>query len=562
MVRETMYSLQSNAKMLKSDAKKFAVYGVLIALTAILIATGLVSYYENGSVSLRGIIDAQRSNIALWILNLSPFGFALWGQYVGSMISYKASALVIDQTNELRAQANALREEAAHGVTHDALTGLPNRTLVMDRLNQSIAAARSDNQQLAIILLDLDRFSELNSALSRHQGDLALNQVAGRLRGLARDTDTVGRSGADEFLFLTTKVSAEAEVKRIASNIIQALKTPFILDGIKVDIQGSLGISIFPNHGVDSDTLMQRAEVAMYAAKRIKSGYAVYHQKHEKNSPRKITLAGELRQALESGGLSLKYQPKVNMQDMQLQGVEALARWRRTDDTEVSPTEFVPLAERTGLIKPLTLWVATHAIKQLSLWERQGLLLVVSINISAQDLNNDDLFDHLNGLLASYSLDPSRIVLEITETSIMPNEEHVSSTLNRLADIGVKIAIDDFGTGYSSLAHLSDLPIHEIKIDRSFIEDMLTNPKHSKIVRAIINLSHNMDLNVIAEGVWNREIRDQLYKLKCDAIQGNYVSVPISPEDMHNWLKRLLPDAVTGSVNHARPNPVDALYSV
>lgn len=570
MAQETMYSFQSNAKILKSNVNKYAVYGVLIAATATLLATGLVSYYVTGSISLQGIIDAQKNNIALWILNLTPIGFALWGQYVGSMISFQASALVIDQTGELRAQATVLRREAAHGVTHDALTGLPNRTLVMDRLNQATTAARSDKHQLAVVFLDLDRFSELNTALSRHQGDQALTQVAGRLRGLARDTDTVGRIGADEFVFLAPKVSAEAEVERIASRILRALKTPFVLDGVKVDIQGSLGISMCPTHGADADTLMQRAEVAMFAAKRIKSGFAIYNKNQDKNSPRKITLTGELRHALESGELSLQYQPKVDMKNMQLQGFEALARWLRPDGTEISPAEFVPLAERTGLIKPLTLWVATSMMNQLSIWEKQGLLPSVSINISAQDLHNDNLFDHLTGLFASYSLDPNRIVLEVTETSIMPNEEQASLMLKRFADIGVRLSIDDFGTGYSSLAHLSGLPINEIKIDRSFIEDMITNTKHSNIVRAIINLAHNLDLGVVAEGVWNREIRDQLLKLNCDAIQGNYVSVPIFPENIRNWLDKNAPDPDSWVVNPQQrtarkssdPTRLGALHSV
>ena len=550
MVQETMFALQSNAKILKADVNKYAIYGVLIAVSAIIIATLLVAYYETGSINVRSIMYAQKSNVALWILNLTPFGFALWGQSVGAMISYQAGALVVDQTNELRAQATALKKEAAYGVTHDALTGLPNRTLVMDRLNQAIAAAHSDNRQLAIVLLDLDRFSELNTALSRHHGDQALNQVAGRLRGLARDTDTVGRVGADEFVFLATKISSDDEVDRIAASIIQALKTPFVLEGVKVDIQGSIGITIFPMHGSDADGLMQRAEVAMFAAKHNKSGFVVYNTKHDKNSPRRITLAGELRQSLESGGISLRYQPKMDLENMQIQGVEALARWQRPDGPEISPKEFVPMAERTGLIRLFTLWVVTHALEQLSKWDKQGLSPTVSINVSAQDLNNDDLFDHITGLLASHNLDPNRIILELTETSIMLNEEHASSVLKRFADSGVRLSIDDFGTGYSSLAHLSELPIHEIKIDRSFVEDMLTNPKHGQIVRAIINLGHNMGLNVVAEGVWSREIRGELIKLKCDAIQGNYISTPLSAEETHDWLSQNSPVKlvdVTGS---------------
>ena len=538
LVQETKHILQSNAKSLKNDVSRYAVYGVLIAFCAIIVATLVLAYLETGSISLNSVITVQKNNVALWVLDLMPFVFALWGQYVGSMIAYEASALVIDQTNELRAQTTALRKEAAHGVTHDALTGLPNRTLVMDRINQAIATAHINGQTLSVILLDLDRFSELNSALSRHQGDQALNQVASRLRGLARDTDTVGRVGADEFVILVARESSELDTHRIATSVMTALKTPFVLDGVKVDIQASMGITIYPTHGADGDTLLQRAEVAMYAAKRDKTGFAVYNTKHEKNSPRRITLAGELRESLESGVLYLHYQPKMLLKTMELQGVEALARWPHPAHTQVSPEEFIPLAERTGLIRPLTSWVVNQSLQQLSAWGKQGFFPSVSINISAQDLNNEDLFDHLTGLLASYSIDPRRIVLEITETSIMLNEEHAASMLKRLADIGVRLSIDDFGTGYSSLAHLSELPIYEIKIDRSFVEDMNKNPKHAQIVRAIIDLGHNLELNVTAEGVWTGEIKDMLESLGCDAIQGFYLSTPIAAEDMPGWLEK------------------------
>lgn len=548
LVQETKHVLQSNAKALKSEVSRYAVYGVFIAFSAIITATLALAYIENGAISLSGVIAVQKSNVALWVLDSMPFVFALWGQYVGSMISYEASALVIDQTNELRAQTTALRKEAAHGVTHDPLTGLPNRTLVMDRINQAITAAHSNKQTLSIIFLDLDRFSELNSALSRHQGDQALHQVAGRLRGLARDTDTVGRVGADEFVILVARESSELDTHRIAASITTALKAPFVLDGVKVGIQASMGITLYPTHGADGDTLLQRAEAAMYAAKRDKTGFAVYSSKHEKNSPHRITLAGELRESLESDVLYLLYQPKMVLKTMQLQGVEALARWPHPVHTQVSPGEFISLAERTGLIRPLTSWVINQALEQLSLWGKQGFFPSVSINISAQDLNNEDLFDHLTGLLASHGIDPKRIILEITETSIMLNEEHAASMLRRLTDTGVRLSIDDFGTGYSSLAHLSELPIHEIKIDRSFVEDMNKNPKHAKIVRAIIDLGHNLELNVTAEGVWTGEIKDILASLGCDAIQGFHVSAPIAAKDVPGWCGKPGADN-TGIVN-------------
>ena len=532
------HSLTSNVERLKGKANKYAIYGVVIAIGAIAMATAMVSYYLTGGISLPGMIQAQQSNKALWLLDGMPFFFAMWGQYVGSVIAYEASALVIDQTSELRAQTSALEQQASHDSTHDRLTDLPNRVLLRDRLEQALNVAQHDRTRLAVLALNLDRFKEINDTLGHFNGDRVLKQVAARLEGTIQDTATVARLGGDEFAIMLTKLDSVREAAKMAQKIGKALQTPFALEGLKLDVQASIGIAVFPEHGPDADTLLQRADVAMYMAKQEKSGFVVYDPKHDKHSPHRLTLMGELRHAIETDELILHYQPKVNIKSAQLTDVEALVRWQHPQHNLMSPDEFIPLAERTGLIKPLTMWVLNHAMQQHSNWRKTGLDIGIAVNVSAYGLLDLELPDLIAGLLASHGVAPERLKLEITETSIMVDQERSLQILTRLAEMGVGLSIDDFGTGYSSLSYLSKLPVSEIKIDKSFVMDMDENPKHEMIVRATIDLAHNLGLEVIGEGARSHEIYLQLEKLGSDAAQGEYISQPLSTEDFARWIKQ------------------------
>lgn len=532
------HSLTSNVERLKGKANKYAIYGVVIAIGAIAMATAMVSYYLTGGISLPGMIQAQQSNKALWLLDGMPFFFAMWGQYVGSVIAYEASALVIDQTSELRAQTSALEQQASHDSTHDRLTDLPNRVLLRDRLEQALNVAQHDRTRLAVLAMNLDRFKEINDTLGHFNGDRVLKQVAARLEGTIQDTATVARLGGDEFAIMLTKLDSVREATKMAQKIGKALQTPFALEGLKLDVQASIGIAVFPEHGPDADTLLQRADVAMYMAKQEKSGFVVYDPKHDKHSPHRLTLMGELRHAIETDELILHYQPKVNIKSAQLTDVEALVRWQHPQHNLMSPDEFIPLAERTGLIKPLTMWVLNHAMQQHSNWRKTGLDIGIAVNVSAYGLLDLELPDLIAGLLASHGVAPERLKLEITETSIMVDQERSLQILTRLAEMGVGLSIDDFGTGYSSLSYLSKLPVSEIKIDKSFVMDMDENPKHEMIVRATIDLGHNLGLEVIGEGARSHEIYLQLEKLGSDAAQGEYISQPLSTEDFDHWIKQ------------------------
>jgi len=527
--------LAKNVRLLKGTASKYAIYGVVIAFMAIAVATSGAAYFQSGAITISGLIEAQKSNGALWLLDFMPFFFAFWGQYVSAVMAYEASAMVIDQTSELRAQTTALEQRAMHDVTHDALTDLPNRVLFRDRLEQALHAAQHDSTHTAILMMDLDRFKEINDTLGHFNGDRLLKQVAARLQGIMQETATVARLGGDEFAILLPKILVGKEAEEVARKIGKALQAPFGLEGLKLDVQASIGIAVYPEHGSDADTLLQRADVAMYMAKQEKTGYIVYDPKHDKHSPHRLTLMGELRHAIESDELVLYYQPKAKIKTGEIAEVEALVRWQHPQHDLMPPDEFIPLAERTGLIKPLTIWVLNHALRQHSIWKEQGLDIGVAVNMSAHGLLDLELPDLIAGVLASHNAAPDRLVLEITETSIMVDQERALQILTRLADMGVRLSIDDFGTGYSSLAYLSKLPVCEIKIDKSFVMDMNENEKHAMIVRATIDLAHNLGLEVIAEGTCAKEIFAQLESLDCDAAQGHYISPPISAEEFEHW---------------------------
>jgi len=530
-------TLTRNARLLKAKASRHAIYGVLIAAVAIVIATLGVAFTQTGRITVDGIIEAQRSNVTLWILDVMPFVFAFWGQYVSSMIAYEAGAMLVDQTSELRAQAIALEAQATRNATHDPLTGLPNRFLFKDRLAQALLAAARQQRRVAVLVMDIDRFKEINEAMGPYNGDRLLKQVATRLQAALQEPESVARLGGDEYAVLAPDLAELKAVGAVVKKVEKAMEMPFMLEQLKLDVRGSIGIAIYPEHGTDPDTLLQRADVAMYAAKRNHAGFLVYSPKYDEYSPQRLTLMGELRAALENEGLVLHYQPKVDLRNGKVEEVEVLVRWNHPRHGLMYPDEFIPLAERTGLIKALTLWVLHKALDQSSAWRKQGLDLGVAVNLSAQVLFDLDLPDIIAGALAARDVPPQRLILEITESAIMVDKDRAMLIVSRISDMGVRIAIDDFGTGYSSLSYLSKMPVNEIKIDKSFVLDMAENSTHAVIVHATIELGHNLGLAVIGEGVENAAMFQRLRELGCDAAQGYYMTRPLDESEFSAWLR-------------------------
>jgi diguanylate cyclase (GGDEF)-like protein/PAS domain S-box-containing protein len=430
-----------------------------------------------------------------------------------------------------------LEEALQHQALHDALTDLPNRTLFLDRLQQAMHAARRDHEPLALLLLDLNGFKEINATFGHHYGDLLLQQVAGRLHSVVRASDTVARLGGDEFAVVLPGADA-APATVAAGRILQTLEQPVTVDGHSLHSGGSIGIAIYPDHGDDEHSLLQHADVAMYSAKRQGADNVVYDPAQDPHSPSKLLFIGDLQRAIYGHQLLLHYQPRVHLRTGHVDGAEALVRWQHPQHGLLLPGQFVSLAEHAGLIRPLSRWVLHEAVRQCAAWQEQGLGVQVVVNLPVQDLYDPDLERMIVGVLERWELPPARLAVEITESGIMTNPDHAMQAITRLHAHGVRTAIDDFGMGYSSLAYLKHLPVDEIKIDRSFVRDMTVDASDAIIVYAVVDLGHKLGLQVVAEGVENRETMEALAKLGCDYAQGYYVSRPLPVPESTTWLSQ------------------------
>jgi diguanylate cyclase (GGDEF)-like protein len=414
-----------------------------------------------------------------------------------------------------------------HQAVHDALTGLPNRVLFRDRTQQAIHAAQRSGAGCTVMLMDLNHFKEINDTLGHHQGDRLLQEVATRLRATVRASDTVARLGGDEFGILLYGTASPDDAGAVAETVLTRLREPFLVDATTLQIGGSIGLAWCPEHGSDVETLIQRADIAMYAAKATSSGYEVFEPSQDHHSPRRLELAAALPGAIERGELRLAYQPKADLRTGRIVGVEALARWEHPELGVVEPAEFVPIAEQTGLIIALTSAVLESALERVATWRGLGHDLSIAVNLSARSFLDARLADEIPLLLAAYDLPPDSLELEITESMLMHDPRRARLTLERLAAIGVGLAVDDFGTGYSSLAHLKRLPVDTIKIDKSFVLDMVEDEADEAIVRSTIELAHNLGLRVVAEGVESAGAWMRLGALGCDLAQGFHLSRPL-----------------------------------
>jgi diguanylate cyclase (GGDEF)-like protein len=428
-----------------------------------------------------------------------------------------------------------LREHAAaseHHALHDPLTGLPNRTL----FGQRVATALQAESPLAVLLLDLDRFKEVNDTLGHHNGDVLLEEVGRRLSSVLRNGDTVARLGGDEFAVLLPGIASTEAAMQVAQGMLAVLERPVSLSDVTISVAGSIGVAIAPDHGDEPSVLLQRADVAMYVAKADQSGVELYEADRDIYSPDRLSLAAELRRAIERGELEVHYQPQIDLRDGSVLGAEALIRWIDESGWRMSPAELVNLAEHTGLIGQLTRFVLRAAVKECSRWWANGWPIRVSVNLAARTLLEDSLADEVRRTLDEFGLPASALCLELTETSIMGDEDRTIEMLERLRSVGVTIAVDDFGVGYSSLAYLARLPVGEIKIDRSFVMEMPKAASAQMIVRSVVDLAANLGIPVVAEGVETEEARTELCALGCQVGQGYLFSRPVAPADFAAWL--------------------------
>ena len=417
----------------------------------------------------------------------------------------------------------------------DILTSLPNRELFYDRLNQLVLLCQREKMVFSLFVMDLDRFKYINDTLGHHVGDLLLAQAGVRIRATVREADTIARLGGDEFAALLPKVVDIKGAMIVAERINAALSEPFMIEGNSLHASVSIGMVMFPYHGESQNDLMQRADVAMYYAKHNQLGYALYESEIDTHNVLELTLETELKQAIQNDLLKLFYQPKIFIETGEVYGVEALLRWIHPERGFIPPDSFIPLAEQTGLIHPLTLWVLKTAVEQARQWHDKGIMLNVAINLSAQSLRDPGLIESIATVLQEAGLDPKYLTLELTESAVMSDPKQALEILSALDKKGVMLSIDDFGTGYSSLAYLKRLPVDEIKIDRSFVLEMDEDSNDKVIVQSTIDLAHNMGLKVIAEGIETDQSWQTLKALGCDMGQGYFMCRPIEAESLDAW---------------------------
>jgi diguanylate cyclase (GGDEF)-like protein len=425
-------------------------------------------------------------------------------------------------------QAAAEREYQA---LHDPLTGLPNRTLFTERVRQA-AAALGPEGRLAVLLVDLDRFKEINDTLGHASGDLVLREVGVRLRAGLPDSHTVARLGGDEFAVLVPALPDWDTAVGIGQLVRNALGRPLPIEQLELEVTGSVGIALGPDHGDDPELLLQRADVAMYQAKEGHTGLEVYAPERDQYSPRRLALVGALRTAIEQRDLTLVYQPKIDLVSGRVIGAEALVRWQHPEHGQIPPDEFIPIAESTALIQPLSHFVLETALDQAHRWHQTGISLGLAVNLSVRNLAEPTLADRVAGLIARAGVAPSALTLEITESGVMNDPEAAIAMLWALRRVGVRLSVDDFGTGYSSLAYLKRLPVDEVKLDKSFVLNMTGDADDAAIVRSTIELAHNLGLQLVAEGVEDQETLELLATLGCDLVQGYHLARPMPPDDL------------------------------
>ncbi len=443
---------------------------------------------------------------------------------------------LLDAYREMHAQVQDRQQALEHLAMHDSLTTLPNRYHLMGRLQALCETSQQSQAVFAVVILGLDRFKEINDTLGQYTGDAILKKYGQRLQFLLRGTDSIARYSGDEFALLLPGASRD-EALYVARKIHRVMETPIDIEGISLSVSSSIGIALYPENGQDKEELTRRANIAIAIAKRHKISIALYEKRYDTSSVERLSLAGKLRQAIHDHELHLCFQPQLTVHQRELSGVEVLCRWNEPERGLISPEEFIPVAEHTGQIHVVTEWVVDTALQQAKIWHDKGLDCgILAINISAFNLHAPNFYHMLEKQLQKWDYPAARLMLEITETAMMADPEHAIKILGKLKELGLKLSIDDYGTGFSSLSYVKQLPVNELKIDKSFVMEMTTDENDAVIVRSTIELAHNLGLKVVAEGVDTQEKQDLLEVLDCDYMQGFHVGKPMLAAEIEQHL--------------------------
>jgi diguanylate cyclase (GGDEF)-like protein len=556
---------------------------LLAAMAGYGINTLIVAFYyrlQSGK-TLRSILREMHEGVFGEFL-LSYMGLAMFAVLVATSFAQLGSFSILvfaaplafarqmfQRTHSLQEATNELAEKQAENeyqALHDSLTGMPNRVLFQHKLEEAIAHARETGGRIGAMLIDLDHFKEINDTLGHHVGDMLLKEIGPRLSSVLRDDDLMARLGGDEFGIVLPDLPDDRVAIHVAERLIQELEHAVTVEGLALDVSGSVGIALYPAQANDAETLLRRADVAMYAAKEAGGGFELYDDSLDRHNPQRLTLIGQVRPAIEAGEFEMFYQPKVRLADGRVAGAEALIRWQHPAMGLLPPDAFIPLVEKTVLLRPLTHFVIESVLRQWRAWADMGIRIPVAINISPRSLLDGELPAQVQRQLERWDVPPAFLRIELTESFLMADSGRSSTVLNALSDVGIGLSIDDFGTGYSSLSYLKRLPIEEIKIDRSFVMQMLVDANDYMIVRATVELGRNLGLRVVAEGVEDLEAFDRLAEFGCDEAQGFYISRPIPVVEFTRWLsvRNLEHEPALGarSVQHRDPRAGGRLHVV
>ncbi|MDX2565142.1 bifunctional diguanylate cyclase/phosphodiesterase [Streptomyces sp. TX20-6-3] len=506
---------------------------VVLAAAAYLMVTRLLLWYTLAPPT-RGLPTVARTAllrqglVAVALLGIAPLICVVAATRPVLLPLFAVPLIALDSTLWI---ARARAEEQLR----DPLTGLPNRQWLLERAWTALEEAEGEGARAALVLIDLDRFRSVNDTLGHLAGDRLLLQIADRLRLALPSGAEAARLGGDEFAVLLPTADSTTSAQRVARHLVAELSSPLDLDGLTLVLEASAGVAVFPDHALDAEGLLRRADVAMYQAKRDRTGVEVYESKRDSNTPDRLGLLGDLRRALDAGEVELHYQPKVRF-DGQVAGLEALVRWVHPERGKVPPDEFIAIAESSGLMPHLTEYVLETALAQVARWRAQGLNVPVAVNVSPRDVHTPGFAGAVAARLARHGVPAGALQLEITEHVLLEDPQRAADTLNGLTGHGVKMSLDDFGTGYSSLVHLRRLPVSELKIDRSFVARLAVDTEDAEIVRCTVDLAHSLGLLVVAEGVEDDETWERLRDLGCDAVQGWLVAAAMPPGEATAWL--------------------------
>lgn len=514
-----------NSQIQKNTNTLFALIAVIIGLFLVFIITNLLSLDRMVFHPIQQVSNALKSKA----FNREAPLFLKGG-------SSEITGL-IEAFKEMDEKVNQRQNELEHQALHDYLTALPNRFMLNQRLQYLILTSERKQSKFALFFMDLDNFKDINDSLGHAIGDQLLLQVANRLLAQIRKSDTVARLGGDEFAILLPDM-AQDNSERIAKNLSQSINQPFKIEDQRISIGMSIGIVQYPEHGLDATTLLQHADSAMYVAKRKRQSFAYYDKSVDFYSQNRLTLIQDLRSAIEKDSLMLYYQPQINCDSHAIFGAEALLRWDHPDFGFIQPDKIIELAEYSGCIHQLTTWVLARAVRDCRRWHEMNHRINISINISVQDLNNKQLSDQISTLLKQHQLDPGLLTIEVTESGMMENPALSIEILNKLKSMGINLSVDDFGTGFSSLKYLKQLPVDELKIDKSFIIDMEHDDNDRVIVHSTIDLGHNLGLEVIAEGIENESSLDIIKQYGCDRAQGYLFARPLTADEFDRYLEK------------------------